>query len=205
MGVIKLFAAPIRSVVRFPLFQLLVVIAIILFLQAADDASVPGRIFAGLDKLTDASVQFVSALITVKSFTRSWLVTGFMIAYVYLACLLILFLLRLAFGFATDVVGRHNILWLRRSIARERGIVAYRAWEPFERIRPEHIPQQEWEETYAWPADNRPPYLPLSQRILRATIIYVVVIVVVVAALQLFTPFPVATWLGDIGKKLIGQ
>ena len=60
MGLIRLLAAPIRSIVRFPLFQLAVVVVIILLLQAADDNSVFGRIFDGLDKLVDASVHFVS-------------------------------------------------------------------------------------------------------------------------------------------------
>jgi hypothetical protein len=39
MGVIKLLAAPIRSIVRFPLFQLAVVVAVILLLQAAVEPS----------------------------------------------------------------------------------------------------------------------------------------------------------------------
>ena len=51
MGMIKLLAAPIRSIVRFPLFQLAVVVAVILLLQAADDKSALGQIFNGLDKL----------------------------------------------------------------------------------------------------------------------------------------------------------
>ena len=54
MGVIKLLAAPIRSIVRFPLFQLAVVVAVILLLQAADDNSAFGQIFNGLDKLVVA-------------------------------------------------------------------------------------------------------------------------------------------------------
>jgi hypothetical protein len=44
MGLIKLLAAPIRSIVRFPLFQLAVVVAVILLLQAADDKSALGQI-----------------------------------------------------------------------------------------------------------------------------------------------------------------
>ena len=40
---IKLLAAPVRSIVRFPLFQLGVVVAVILFLQAGDDKSVRGH------------------------------------------------------------------------------------------------------------------------------------------------------------------
>jgi hypothetical protein len=47
MGMIKLLAAPIRSIVRFPLFQLAVVVAVILLLQAADDKSALGQIFNG--------------------------------------------------------------------------------------------------------------------------------------------------------------
>jgi hypothetical protein len=45
MGPIRLLAAPIRSIVRFPLFQLAVVVAIILFLQAANDYTTFGQIF----------------------------------------------------------------------------------------------------------------------------------------------------------------
>jgi hypothetical protein len=46
MGMIKLLVAPIRSIVRFPLFQLSVVVAQILLLQAADDKSALGQIFS---------------------------------------------------------------------------------------------------------------------------------------------------------------
>src|SRR5229473_2822253 len=94
MGLIRLLAAPIRTIVRFPLFQLAFVVAIILLLQAADDKSTFGQIFNGLDKLVDATVRLFSELFDVKSFTRSGLTAGLMIAYVYLACLLILFLMR---------------------------------------------------------------------------------------------------------------
>src|SRR5262249_26720078 len=97
MGHIKLLTAPIKSIVSFPLFQLAVVVAVILFLQAGDDNSARGQMFNGLDKLVEYTVGLVSATFNVKSFTRSWLTTGFWIAYVYLACLLILYLLRLAF------------------------------------------------------------------------------------------------------------
>ena len=154
---IKLILAPIRSIVRFPLLQLAIVIAVILWLQAADDRSIFGHLFNGLDKLVDATVQFFSAVFTVKSFTKSWLISGFMIAYVYLAGLLILSLVRLMIIAAVDFAGRNNLLYLRSAIARERGIGAYRAWIPLERIRPAHISQQEWEQAYAWPVDNKPP------------------------------------------------
>jgi hypothetical protein len=122
MGVIKLLAAPIRSIVRFPLFQLAVVVAVILLLQAADDNSAFGQIFNGLDKLVDLTVRSLSAVFNVKSFTKSWLTSGFMIAYVYIACLLILSLLRVTIRVAVDLVGRTNAFWLRNAIARERGI-----------------------------------------------------------------------------------
>ena len=141
MGLIKQITAPIRSIVRFPLFQLAVVVALILFLQAADPASAFGRIFTGLDKLVGGTVDVFAAVFNVRSFTKSWLTSGFWIGYVYLACLLILVLARLAIGAVVDFVGRHNAFWLSNTIARERGIAAYRAWVPFERIRPPNISQ----------------------------------------------------------------
>jgi small-conductance mechanosensitive channel len=202
MGAIKFLAAPIRTIVRFSLFQFVVVVAVILFLQAADDNSVLGQIYYSLDKLVDYTMRSLSAVFNVKSFTKSWLTTGFWIAYVYLVCWLILFLMRLAIIAVMDLIARSNAFWLRNAIARERGIVAYSAWEPFERIRPANIPQGEWEERFAWPANNKPPYLPLVQRIVRGVIGYVIVIVGTSAALQVFTPFPVLTWLGEILKTL---
>ena len=201
---IRHLTAPIRSIVRFPLFQLAVVVAVILFLQSADETSALGKIFAALDVLVDTTVRSVAAAFTVKSFTKSWLTTGFWIAYVYLACLLILSLLRFVIRLTVDLVGRSNAFWLRNAIARERGIAAYRAWLPFERIRPAGIPQPEWEEKFAWPADNKPPYPPLAHRILRGTIGYVAVILAAAALLQVLTPFPVLTWLGAFTKMLLG-
>jgi hypothetical protein len=200
MGHIKLLAAPIKSIVNFPLFQLAVVVAVILFLQAGDDNSARGQMFNGLDKLVESTVRLVAATFNVKSFTRSWLTTGFWIAYVYLACLLILYLLRLAIIKMIDFVGRTNLFYLRNAIARERGIAAYRAWVPFERIRPVNIPQEKWEETFAWPANNEPPYPSLARRILQTAISYLAVFLVAAILLQLFTPLPVLTWLGGLMK-----
>jgi hypothetical protein len=202
MGMIKLLTAPIRSIVRFPLFQLAVVVAVILLLQAADDKSTFGRIFYGLDTLVDYTVRSVSAAFNVKSFTKSWLTSGFWIAYVYLACLLILSLLRVTIRIATDLVGRSNMFWLRNAIARERGIIAYRAWVPLENIRPTNIRQEEWEEKFAWPANNEPPYRPLVQRMVRGALGYLVVFIIVVVLLQVLTPFPALTWLGELIKML---
>jgi hypothetical protein len=195
MGMIKLLTAPIRSIVRFPLVQLAFVIVLITFLQAADDKSFLGYIVNLLDALVDSSVRVASTIFNVKTFTRSWLTSGLMITYVYLACLLVLSLVRLMVGAGIDLVGRSNAFWLRSAIARERGIAAYRAWLPLERIRPAHVPQEKREETFAWPANNKPPYPPPAQRILRTTISYVIVVVGAAILLQLFTGFRVASWL----------
>ena len=51
---IKLLTAPIRSIVRFPLVQLALVVVLITFLQAADDKSVLGELFTMLDALVDS-------------------------------------------------------------------------------------------------------------------------------------------------------
>lgn len=202
MGLIRLLAAPIRSIVRFPLVQLAFVVAIILLLQAADDKSTYGQIFNGLDKLVDTSVKLCSELFSVKSFTRSGLTLGLMIGYVYLACLLLLFVIRITIGAIVDFVGWSNLFGLRNAIARERGIAAYRAWVPFERIRPANVPQEKWEEAFAWPANNRPPYPPLALRMLRWVTSYAIVILAIAVLLQIFTPFPVLTWLGKLATTL---
>lgn len=191
---IKTMTAPLRGIVRFPLVQLLVVIFVIVWLQAAEDASASGRLFSALDQLTSASVTFVAGLVTVKSFTRAWLISGFMIAYVYLALLLVVAVARALIGACINFIGRHNVFWLRSTIARERGIEAYRAWVPLERIRPAQIPQAQWEEIYAWPPGNRPPYRPLAERLAFGFLIYAGAILLVAILLQLFTPIPVLTW-----------
>ena len=71
MGMIKLLAAPVRSIVKFPLFQLAVVVAVILFLQAGDDKSARGQIFNGVDELVESTVGLFSAVFNVKSFTKN--------------------------------------------------------------------------------------------------------------------------------------
>ena len=166
MGMIKLLTAPIRSIVRFPLFQLAVVVALILFLQAADDKSARGQMFNGLDKLVESTVGLFSATFNVKSFTKSWLTTGFWIAYVYLAGLLILSLLRLAITKIVDFVGWANLFYLRNAIARERGIAAYRAWVPFERIRPVNISQEKWEYCYGYAVGDSLVCKPVTRKYL---------------------------------------
>ena len=192
---IKLISAPIRGLARFPLVQFAVVIGLILWLQAADEKTMFGQIFYGLDKLVEATVQMVSAIFTVKSFTRSSLTFGFMIAYVYIGGSFALWLVRLLISAGVDFAGRHNLFYLRSTIARERGIGAYRAWVPFERIRPPDVSQREWEEAFAWPPNNRPPYPPLGHRVLRGFLFYAAVVVIGAFLLQYFTPFPVLTWI----------
>lgn len=202
MGAIRMLVAPIRSVVSFPLFQLAAVV-VILLLQAAAEFTLFGQIYNALDRIVDYSVRTVSNLFNIKSFTKAWLTTSFWIGYVYLAGLVILAILRLVVRLALDIAGRWNLFWLRDAIARERGIAAYRAWEPLESIRPDDIPQAKWEETFAWPANNQPPYPPLWQRLARAVLGYVVVFLAVAAAVQYFTPFPVVTWLVDLARTLV--
>ena len=201
MLLVRTLIAPIRRVLKFPVFQLVMVVLIILFLEATSDQPVLGPIFAGLDKLVIASVDLFGAAFDVKSFTRSFLTTGFWIGYVYIVCLLIYFALRAALHYLLDRLARTNA-WLRNSLARERGIAAYRAWQPLEAIRPPNIPQEQWEETYAWPPNNKPPYPPLPYRLLREIVSYIVVILIIAAVLQWFTPLPALSWLGRLARML---
>ena len=203
MAVLRLIAAPIRSFLRFPLVQLAFVVAIVLLLQAADEASLFGRVFGALDALVDGTIALFADLFRVKSFTRSGLTLALMIGYVYLVGWAIVVLLRFLLRLLIDVIGRSNAFGLRHSIARQRGIAAYRAWVPLERIRPAAIPQQVWEEEFAWPADNKPPYPPLHHRILRGVLSYLMVAAAIAVLLQLFTPLPALSWLGKLAEPLV--
>jgi hypothetical protein len=202
MAPIKLLLAPIRRVINFPLVQLALAVAAILWLQAASDASVLGQIYNAIDRLVDFTVQRFAAMFEIKSFTKAWLTTGFWIAYVYLAGLVILYLLKVVITVAVELMARHNVFYLRNIIARERGIEAYRAWLPLERIRPAHIAQEKWEEAFAWPANNMPPYPSLARVIARAVVFYLAVLLILGVLLQEFTRFPVLTWLGDAARRL---
>jgi hypothetical protein len=173
-------------------------------LEAASANSVFGQIYRALDTLVGASVRFVSTFFEVRSFASAGLVWVFGIAYVYIVLLLFLLVARGVVEGFVDLVGWSNFLYLRNAIARERGITAYRAWVPLERIRPAQIPQEKWEATYAWPPNDRPPYPPLPARILRDVLSYLIVIAAIAILLQIFTPFPVVTWLGGLLQKLRG-
>jgi hypothetical protein len=203
MASIKLLLAPIRRVIAFPLVQLAITVGVILWLQSASDNSVLGQIYNALDRLVDVSVRRCTAIFDIKAFTRSWLGTGLWIAYVYLAGLVILYIAKVIVLAVVEFVARYNIFYLRSAIARERGIEAYRAWLPLERIRPAHIPQEKWEEAFAWPANNRPPYPSLTHRIVRVVVSYAVVLAIIAILLQEFTPFPVLTWLSNLGRRVV--
>lgn len=197
MGLIRLIAAPIRRLVGSRLVQLGAVVTIILVLENfSDNHAVLGQIADAVDKAVEGTVQFVSDhLLRLRTFSKSLLTDSVMIVYVYIICLAIFTILSYAIKLLIDVAGLTNFLGLRNAIARERGIAAYRAWLPLERIRPADCPQEKWEEQYAWPADNKPPYPPLRQRILREAISYAVVIAAAAILLQLLTPLPVLSWL----------
>ncbi len=196
MGAIRLLAAPIGRIANSRLFQLAVVVLIILLLDHYSyDYPVLQPIADGLKALVNATVQLCSEYFRIGILTDPVLQVGVMIAYVYMVCLLIFSLLRVIVRSLLDLAGWSNFLWLRNSIARERGIAAYRAWLPLERIRPADCPQALWEEEFAWPANNEPPYPPLAQRILRGAVTYIAVFGGAAALLQYFTPFPVLTWL----------
>ena len=196
MGAIRLLAAPIGRIANSRLFQLAVVVLIILLLDHyAYDYPVLQPIADGLKALVNATVQLCSEYFRIGILTDPVLQVGLMIAYVYMVCLLIFSLLRVIVRWLVDLAGWSNFLWLRSSIARERGIAAYRAWLPLERIRPADCPQAIWEEEFAWPANNEPPYPPLAQRMLRGAVTYIAVFGGAAVLLQYFTPFPVLTWL----------
>jgi len=196
MGLIRLIAAPIRRIANSRLFQLGAVVVIVLLLENFSNNAVLARTADGLDKLVEWTVQLISDHVhNLRTLTKSMLTDGVMIGYVYVVCLAAFALLRRLISLSLDLAGRTNFLWLRRTIARERGIAAYRAWLPLERIRPADYTQAVWEEEFAWPADGNPPYPPLGMRVARDTLSYAVVLAGVAVLLQFFTPFPVLSWL----------
>ncbi len=200
MGLIRLIAAPIRRLAGSRLAQLVFVVAVILVLENfSDNHVVLSRTADALDKAVDETVQYISEhLLRLRTFSKSLLTDGVMIIYVYIICLAIFTILRHAIRLLIDAAGLTNFLWLRNAIARERGIAAYRAWLPLERIRPPDCSQDQWEQRFAWPADNRPPYPPLPHRVARAAVSYAVLIGIAAVLVQLFTPFPVLSWLRQL-------
>ena len=136
MGLIRLIAAPICHIANSRLFQLGAVVAIVLLLENfSNNHAVLAKTAHGLDKLVEWTVQLISDHFhNLRTLTKSMVTDGVMIGYVYLVCLVGFALLRRLMSMALDLAGRTNFLWLRRTIARDRGIAAYRAWLPLERI-----------------------------------------------------------------------
>jgi len=172
IAVIRIVLAPILRLLSSPLLHFVVVVFLIVALEAAPSDTPLGKLSDGLDKLVDATAQVVFAAFTLKTVAKSLILTATAIAYVYACLIAVFYVLRAASRGLVNLAGRTNFLWLRTTIARERGIAAYRAWLPLESIRPNHISQQEWESTYAWPPGNRPPYPPLAIRISRTIGLY---------------------------------
>ena len=201
MGVLRLLTIPISRVLNSRLFQLGVVVSIVLLLENfSSNHVVLGQIADGLDKLVDTTVQLITEhLLKLRTFTKSMLTDSVMIGYVYLVCLVAFALLQRLLSLMLDLTGRTNFLWLRKTIARERGIAAYRAWLPLERIRPADYPQAVWEEEFGWPAGGRAPYPPLGTRMVRGAVAYAAVFACLAALLQYFTGIQVLGWL----EKLI--
>jgi X-X-X-Leu-X-X-Gly heptad repeat protein len=171
-AVIRIVLAPIRRLLSSPLLHFAIVVVLIVAMEAAPNDTLLGKLSDGLDKLVDSTAQIVSAAVTLKTITKSLILTAIAMAYVYVCLIAVLYVLRAAMRGLVNLAARTNFLWLRTMIARERGIAAYRAWLPLETIRPNHIPQQEWEAMYAWPPGDRPPYPPLAVRAGRAAILY---------------------------------
>ena len=135
MGAIRLIAAPIRRIANSRIFQLALVIAIILSPDHYSyDYPVLRPVADGLKGWVTATVQLCSQYFRVGILTDPALQVGLMIAFVYIICVFAFFLLRLVIAFIIALIGLSNFLWLRSAIARERGISAYQAWLPLERI-----------------------------------------------------------------------
>jgi hypothetical protein len=183
---IRIVLAPIRRLLNSPLLHFVIVVVLIVVLEAAPDDTPLGMLSDGLDKLVDSTAEVVFAAFTLKTVAKSLILTAIAMAYVYVCLLAVLYVLRAAIRGLVNLAGRTNFLWLRAVIARERGVAAYRAWLPLERIRPDHISQEEWEATYAWPPGNRPPYPPLAIRISRTIGLYALLFAGLILAIYVY-------------------
>ena len=97
MGPIRLLTAPIRRIANSRLFQLAVVVTVILLLDHYSYDYTPLLPIAeGLKKSVIATVELFSKYFRVGILTDPVLQVGLMIAYVYVVCLLVFFLLRRA-------------------------------------------------------------------------------------------------------------
>jgi hypothetical protein len=205
MTLIRLLTAPFRRLLHFSPVQFIIVVGVILLLEYQDSKTIGGVVYGWLDDLVSASLDGLARLVEIRSFTRSFLTVGLMIAYGYVVLWLVLEIARRLIRRFLDFAGRENLFGLRNMIARERGIEAYRAWEPFERIRPDHIPQLAWEQQFAWPPDNKPPYPTLWRRFLFTTASWLIAIIIIAGLLQIYTPFHVVSWAAAAGRALLGR
>jgi hypothetical protein len=203
MTLIKLLTAPFRRLLHFSPIQFIIVVGVILLLEYQDNKTIGGVVYGWLDSLVTISLDALARVHEMRSFTRSFLTVGLMIAYGYLVLWLILELARRLIRRALDFAGRENLFGLRNMIARERGIEAYRAWEPLEKIRPDHIPQATWERQFAWPADDRPPYPSLWRRFMFGTASWLIAITIISTLLQIYTPIHVVSWAASGAKSLL--
>jgi len=90
--------------------------------------------------------------------------------------------------------GWSNFLCCGNSIARERGIAAYRAWLPLEAHKAGRLPASGMGGRVRLAGEQRAALPPLPQRILHGASLHAVFGGAAVL-LQYFTPFPVLTWL----------
>lgn len=185
-AVIRIVLAPIRRLLGSPLLHFAVVVFLIVALEAASNDTLLGKLSDGLDKLVESTAEIVFAAFALKTVAKSLILTAIAIGYVYVCLIAVLYALRAAMRGLVNLAGRTNFLGLRSMIARERGIAAYRAWLPLESIRPDHISQQEWEATYAWPPGDRPPYPPLAIRISRTIGLYALLFAALVLAIYVY-------------------
>jgi hypothetical protein len=202
MTLIKLLTAPIRRLLNWSVIQFCIVLAVILFLEYQDTNSIGGQIYGWLDASVTASLNVLSRAHELRSFSRAFLTVGLTIAYGFLVLWVFLEIGRRIIRNIVDFAGRHNVFWLRDSIARERGIAAYRAWQPLEHIRPPEIPQPVWEQRYAWPANDAPPYPSLWRRIVFECASAILVVLLVLVLLQEFTPIPALAWIAAQAKAV---
>jgi hypothetical protein len=61
-----------------------------------------------------------------------------------------------------------------------------------------------WEERFAWPANDEPPYPSLWRRALFELASFVLVVLLVFVLLQVFTPIPALSWAAVSAKAALG-
>ena len=116
---IRMILAPILRLLSSPLLHFAFVVFLIVALEAAPNDTPLGTLSDGLDKLVDSTAQLVSAAVTLKTVTKSLVLTAIAMAYVYVCLVAVLYTLRAAIRGLINLAGRTNFLGLRSMIARE--------------------------------------------------------------------------------------